>query len=458
MARHARPADFDSATAMTAATARVLAGRDFPILGKPAGRLLRPALVAVNHLPEPARRYLYRAGSGREGLPAAVVGAADAEDLAAQVAARYGPGPYPGVLVGSTPGSAVHLAACFGVPLLPQTLLLPLAHPRLALDDPEADIEAARPAVEALLDRNPELVVHHMADPSNDRLTLARFSYLRVKRTALGATLERFLAERVVPGGTVVLLESRHCWPTTRLGERYVFQFGGVGGLGPDEYLGGGERVAAFLAAEGAPVRAWRPPPPDAERPEAEWGFEPALADDVEAVAGRLGLTVRRLVFDHADDLSPFVADLYRRWYRRLGRPADRLFVESFVLLDPYWVLRAGAVPYWVTFNAEPGVARLEAYLDGAEPYRRIEATLVSNGTRTPGLAGPERWGPVFARATEGGGFSGVDPDRFPTDLAVFARYRDALRAARPRLALPSPLPLSELDAAAVAGGGVRLT
>lgn len=449
MAPEAHPADFDSATAMTAATARFLAGRDFPILGKPYGRMLRPLLVAVNQLPGPARRWLYRVGSGREGLPPEVVGAVDGEALARQVVARYPLRRYPGVLVGSTPGSAVHLAAALAMPVLPQTLLLPVAHPKLALDDPRADIEAVRPAAEALLARNPDLVVHHMADPSNDRLTLAKFSYFRVKRTALGPTYERFLAERVEPGGTVVLVDSRHRWPTTRLGDRYLFQFGGVGGLTPDEYLHGSDRVRRFLTEQGAPVTAWDPPAPDAERPEAEWGFDPALGDDVARVAARLGLRVVRIAFDHADDLSGLVAEVYRRWYRRLGRPDDRLFVESFVLLDPYWVLRAGAVPYWVTFNAEPGVSRLEAYLDGTRPYSVIEATLVSNGTRTVDLAGPDRWQAVFARATGHGGLSGVDPDRFPSDLAVFARYRDALRRARPRWPLPPPMAVDELASAA---------
>lgn len=441
----AEPADFDSATVMAAATARFLRGRGFPILGKEHGELLRPFLVGLNHLPDAARRWLYRVGSGREGIPGNVLAGADADALARTVTDRFPRRRYPGVLVGSTPGSAAHLAAALGMPLLPQTLLLPLRHHGIALDDPGADIAAARPVAEALLAANPDLVVHHMADPTNDRLTLAKFSYFRVKRTALGAAYEEFITDRVEPGGTIYIVESRHCWPTTRIADRYFFQFGGVGGLEPDEYLAGGPRVEQFLRDQGSARRSWSAPDPDAERPEAEWGFQPALAADVERVAGRLGLRVARITFDHADDLSPFVAELYRWWYRRLGRAAHRLFVESFVLVDPYWVLRAGAVPYWITFNADAGLERLARYLDEADPYDVIEATLISNGTLTPGLAGPAAWEPVLARARREGRLAGVDGGRFPTDLAVFARYRDTLRRARPRWPLPGPLRHQEL-------------
>ena len=456
--QEARPADFDSATVMAAATAHFLAGRGFPILGRPHGDLLRPALVGLNHLPERARRWLYRAGSGREGIPAETLARADSDELARSITRRYPRRRYPGVLVGSTPGGAAHLAAALGMPLLPQTLLLPLRHRGIDIDDPSADVDQARPVAEALLASNPDLIVHHMSDPTNDRLTLARFSYFRVKRTALGKAYEQFLAEQVAPGGTVYVLDCSHRWPTAQISDRYFFQFGGVGGLSPDEYLHGGSQVAEFLAAQGSARRAWSAPVPDSEQPEAEWGFQPALDDDVERVAGRLGLRVVRIRFDQADDLSPFVAELHRWWYRRLGRPADRLFVESFVLVDPHWTLRAAAIPYWVTFNSRQGVARLAQYLEGVDPYEVIEATLISNGTWTPGLAGPEDWRDVLGRARIEGRLAGVDAARFPTDLAVFARYRDSLRRAEPRWPVPAPLsPEALAEFAAEAGDRSRV-
>lgn len=50
------------------------------------------------------------------------------------------------------------------------------------------------------------------------------------------------------------------------------------------------ERVEDYLQRYDSPVRRWDPPPPDNNRPEAEWGFEPALREDVIDFAQRRGI------------------------------------------------------------------------------------------------------------------------------------------------------------------------
>jgi hypothetical protein len=282
------------------------------------------------------------------------------------VAGLYPRRRYPAVVVGSSGGALVHLCAAMGVPWLPQTLLLPVRQRDVPPDDIRRAAHAFDRTARALLDRNPDLVLHHMHDPNQDRLTLARMAYFRVKRTRLGPAYERFLRESLDPGGTIVVAECAQRWPVTRIGERHVFQFGATGGLPADEYRTGSDRVAACLRRYHAPVDRWTAPPADDEAPEAEWGFEPALRDDIEAFADRHGYRVTRLAFDSPEALSAPVAELYRGWYRRLGRPADRLLVESFMLVDPWWTLRAGLVPYWSMFPVRPSLDGLHAYLDDA--------------------------------------------------------------------------------------------
>jgi hypothetical protein len=180
-----------------------------------------------------------------------------------------------------------------------------------------------------------------MHDPNQDRLTLRRVAYFRVKRTRLGTVYERFLTQTLTPGGVVLLVECRQTWPTIRVGDRHVFQFGAVGGMTPQEYHDGSPRLADYLRRYRAGRTRWEAPTPDGESPEAEWGFDDGLRADVLAFARRHGYRVRRLVFDDPQDLSPLVADLYRWWYRQRGLPDDRLLVESFILLEPWWTLRA---------------------------------------------------------------------------------------------------------------------
>ncbi|HEY8201952.1 MAG TPA: hypothetical protein VII47_11420 [Actinomycetota bacterium] len=87
----------------------------------------------------------------------------------------------------------------------------------------------------------------------------------------------------------------------------------------------------------------WDPPQPDGISPEAEWGFGTVLRGDVEAFARQHGYRVRRVVFEEPEDMSPLVADLYRWWYETLGLADNRLVVDSFILMEPYWTIRTGS-------------------------------------------------------------------------------------------------------------------
>src|SRR3546814_18527193 len=123
-------------------------------------------------------------------------------------------------------------------------------------------------------------------------------TYIRGKALGLGPAYERFLGDVLEPGGTIVLVDCEQRGPTTRVGDRHLFQFGAVGGATVEELFHGGERVAAFLKRYGSDRRAWDPPEPDGDSPEAEWGFEPALRQDVERFARERGYRIVRLVFD----------------------------------------------------------------------------------------------------------------------------------------------------------------
>lgn len=140
---------------------------------------------------------------------------------------------YPAVFVGSSNGAMIHLAALIGAPWLPQTLLIPVRRRGGGPDQPAEALRLHRDAGQALLRANPDLELHHMHDANQGRLMVAGMSYFRIKWRQLPHAYARFLHDRLAPGGTVVTVECGLQWPTTRIGERYLFQHGALGGATP---------------------------------------------------------------------------------------------------------------------------------------------------------------------------------------------------------------------------------
>ncbi|CAL9657603.1 hypothetical protein SUDANB176_06859 [Streptomyces sp. enrichment culture] len=436
-------ASFDSATGMLRALSRFLEGRDVPAIGQVPAAFEVPLsglLGAVNRLPIAARERVYAASGWAEAIARHRLGEVRSEALATWVTGHYPRRRYPVIFVGSSNGALVHLAAALDAAWLPQTLLLPVRRRGVAPDDPRGDVAAVRASGRALLAANPDLVLHHMHDPNQDRLMIAGMTYFRIKWRRLPLAYRRFIRDHLAPGGLLVGVDCTLRWPTTRIDDRYVFQFGALGDATPEEYHHGGPRVADLLARYRAPTRRWDPPPPDGDSPEAEWGLDPALLDDVHAFADQHRIRAHLLRFDTPQRLSPAVADLYRSWYADRGLPTGRLLVESFLLLEPWWTLRTGSVPYWSVFGTQASRAAVEAYLDTCDPYDEIRVLLFNHGTDSIGLAGAHDWQRTAARARKIGVLTGVDASAYPRDFASFVRAHRELSKIRARCPLPPPL------------------
>ncbi|MEV4173039.1 hypothetical protein [Nonomuraea sp. NPDC049709] len=436
-------ASFDSATGMLRALSRFLHDKDVPLLGQgPAA--LEPVAAALlggaGRLPRKAKERAYAVSGWAEAVPMRRVPEIRSEELAGWVAGHYPRRPYPVAFVGSSNGALVHLAAALRAPWLPQTLLLPVRRRGVRPDDPRGDLRVTRGAGRALLDANPDLVLHHMHDANQDRLMIAGMTYFRVKWRRLAEAYRRFLEESLPPGATLVVVDCGLRWPATEVGPRHLFQHGALGGATREEYEHGGPRVARYLARYGAGRSAWDYPEADGEHPEAEWGFQPELLGDLTELAERNRWRLVRMRFGEPEALSPVVADLYRSWYQRRGLPGDRLLVECFLLLEPWWTLRSGSVPYWMVFNTGQSHAHAMSYLDDADPFDEIRLILFSHGVDSVGLAGIDDWRALLARGRKLGVFTGADTDAYPRDFAGLVRAHREL--ARIRTTYPLPLPL----------------
>jgi hypothetical protein len=440
-------ANFDSASGMLRATAAYLHGKDFPGMGT-TPTAMEPIADLINKLPKPIQEAVYIAGSAGEGLSPDKLGEVKAENVAQWMTKEYPQRQYPAVAIGSSGGALVHLCAALDMPWLPQTWLIPVQHQgQINVDEPKEALQWGMKYAKPLLDANPELQLHHMHDPNQDRLTIQGMTYFRVKRLRLGETYERFLKNSLPPGGTIFLVECQRTWPTTRVGDRHIFQSGALGGATPEEFFEGSERVERYLARYNSHRRRWDSPEPDGERPEAEWGFQPELRDDIERFARQHGYRVRRIVFEEPEHLSPFVAEFYRWWYKQRNIISNRLVIESFLLTEPMWTLRTGSVPFWMKFNMEPSLEYLEQYLDSTDPYDEIYLILFSHGVDAVGLPSIDRWREVFKKARKHGQFIGVEEDKFPRNFATLIRYNtDFQRIISSRYPLPGFLTLDKLD------------
>lgn len=434
-------ANFDSASAMLRALSRFLNGADFPALGQ--SRMLEPFAQMVNWLPPSARKKIFALGGAFEAVAPKKMPQVSAEAVAHWMVSQYPRRQYPAVMIGSSNGALIHLCAALQIPWLPQTYLIPVRQSSDP-DDPKQALELGREAGQQLLEANPDLQLHHMHDPSQDRLMVQYITYFRVKRRCLGPSYERFLADHLAPGGTLFLVDCQRTWPTTRIGERHVFQHGAVGGVAEEEYFYGSPRVEHFLERMGSSRRRWEPPAPNGQSPEAEWGFEPLLGEDIEAFAKRRGYRVKRIVFSEPEQVSPLVADLYRWWYGQRGIISNRLLVESFILMEPWWTLRLAATPFWMVFNMEPSAQQLESYLNNRAPYDHIHMMLFAHGVESIGLPSIERWQALLEQARIKNSFIGVDQKAHPSDFSVFARYYKDLRKIPVRHPLPAPLALNQ--------------
>ena len=435
-------AGFDSASGMVRVLGAALDGHDAALLAQLPRSLESPVdwlAGRIERMPEPVPQAIYRKAGWLDALPAQRLEEVRSEQLAEWVVRKYPQRQYPLVFVGSSNGALVHLAAALGVPWLPQTLLLAVRHGGLDPDDPVTDMREMADAGRSVLASNSGIELHHMHDPSQDRLMIARMTYFRVKFLALPAPYRRFLTQCLAPGGNLVLVDCGLRWPVTTVGDRHVFQFGAPGGISAAEFHEGGARVEEFLRRQGANRNAWTPPAPDKHSPEAEWGFAEPLAADVSAFGRSRNLILSRLRFDEPENMSPLIAELFRTWYATDGLPLSQLLVSSFLLMDPVQAMRTGSVPYWALFGSRPSLDRLAGYLETTAMYDEIRLGIFPHGTESAGLPTVTDWQAVLKYARHGGRLLAVDSDYYPRHFRALTGFHREL-ARLPQQTIPQRL------------------
>ncbi|KXK62024.1 hypothetical protein AWW66_10675 [Micromonospora rosaria] len=432
-----------TARVLVAATARALRGTDCADLGQPA------TLARIAAAPEAVRRTAVARAAGRAALSPAQVAEVDGDRVARWLAEQYPRRRYPGVLLGSPHGAAVHLAVALGMPWLPTGFEVTVRWPEGTVDRPGAALDHGTALAARLLAGNADVHVRQVHCPAS-RGTLAGSTVaLSVRWRHLPGAYRRFLADRLAPQAPVLVLRDGRTWPVLDVGSGHSFQVGcPASGLDPVDFHPDSHALRQVLRAAGGDDARWEPPEVSCARGDAEHGVESGFVHSVREWTGRRGHPLHQVLVPQPEALSATVADLYRRWLRTAGKTGDRLVVECGRLLDPWQVLRAGLVPYWCENATRRAVAGAEWWLAGSAPFTSVDVLPEPPGVRSPALAGLPQWLAVAAFGRRRRALDRTAARGYPVTAVPTRRATEVLRAQPYDLPVPPPLPVGAALAA----------
>ena len=442
---------FESAESASPVLTRLIAG---VLSGKPErvfnfNELEKIGLALLNRFPVSFARAAVRMQFRWTALPPREAETLKVDQLVAERLADYDEveGTFDSILIGGAMGGATaHLAAVLGAPFLPQPFILGL---RGGSPDDEVlpHLALTSQVAQTILDRNPEVMAIGHFDPIHDGWLTREVSHLRLKLIDLPRGYRAFIQKRLKPGGTIVYLDCAARWLRYEIGPRHVYQIGGWGGISPQEFIEGSKRIDGALALSGSKhIGGWAlPDQQSVEGPESEWGNEPGLDESLKVFSREQGYGFERITFGDPQGFSRLAFLAHEELYRRQGREAQGVLVETFTQYDPQLVLSSDLLPLWLIFNTTDSREFLETQRQFFPQEKPVYFSGLVTLSRTPDMVPWEEWAQAL------GGFSwtsiGARPSRYPEDLVSLWQWSDRLRDLAPPFGVEKPptLPLSAL-------------
>jgi hypothetical protein len=444
------PESLESAESASPLITRLVAGslaRE-QVEGLALAPLERLGLRLLERLPVRVARTVATWRVARGALPDGRARGLSSDEL---VQARLGdykrlPGKYDVILCGSALGGAsAHLATILGGPFLPQPFILGLKGGTRD-DQLQTYLERVKPIAEDILQNNPQVRAIAHFDPVHDGWLTRSMCHLRLKLIGLPAGYREFIQRRLKPGGTIVYVDCSAQWLQFKLGERLELQVGGWGGISPEEFIEGSDRIDRFLAESGSNHRGgWRPPDVEpAWRPESEWGSAQGLDQELKELAASADFGYEHLRFDHPHKFSRLAFAAHRELYSRAGIEPRGILIEMFTQYAPWAALERGLLPLWLIFNTQDSLdflrAEREHFPEGIPVFLSALVTL----SRTPDMVAWDDW----ADAMEGLSWHsiGASREKYPEDLLALGNWASRLREhTSPIDHIPEPLSVESL-------------
>ncbi len=408
----------------------------------------RAALLVLGALPQAAARFALSRFQTLSGLPPERLDGFRIETLIGERLADYDglPGPFPAVTVGAALGGATaYLSLAAGGPFLPQAFVVSLKG-----GAPDGDVRRylrrSLDLARRLAAADPRLFTIQHYDPIHDGWLTRYVNHLRFKLLDLPPAYAAFLRERLEPGGAVIFLEGGAQWLRYRVGERSVFQVGGWGGIPPEEFLEGSERIRAYARRAGLKSSDWKLDEFPLERgPESEWGSEPGLGEALEAFCRAEGFRFVRISLPHPNDFSRLAFAAALRLLEKEGRQPAGTLIEMFSQFDAAAALQTGLLPLWLVFNTQDSLAFLQEMRPRFPDGKPVFFSPLATFSLTPDLVAWEDW----QAALDGLAWVNIGARRshYPADARAIVRWAAPLRdwAARNRRPIRSRLTAEEL-------------
>lgn len=430
------------ARVLLAAASRALRREDCADLGR------QPTLSRFRRTPQPVRRLAVARAGSRAAMSVPRAGEIDAERVARWMVDHYRARWYPGMVIGSPHGAAVHLATALGVPWLPSAFEVTVQWPKGGVDNPVGALAHGAQVAARIVAGNPGVGIRQVHDPAVRGVLAGSTVSLVVRWRGLPGPYRRFLGSHLAPGAPVLLLRDARTWPALDSGPGHTFQVGSpASGLVPADFLPASKVLGQLLRGLGGDPARWELPGAASPSGYAEHGVEPGFETSLrDWVQGRGG-PLHRILAPRPEALSAAVADAYRGWLRSAGKSGNRCVVECGRLLDPWQVVRAGLVPYWCENASRRSVAGAEWWLAGSSPFTSVDVLPESPGMRSPVLAGLPQWLAVASFGSRRRAVDRVAARGYPLTPMPTRRATEVLRG-QP-YDLPTPPPLRVVDALA---------
>jgi hypothetical protein len=386
-------------------------------------------LSVLGALPQGVARFAISRFESISGLSPRILEDFSVENLVRQRLDDYAQSPekFSAVTVGAALGGATaYLSLALGAPFLPQAFVTTLKRGSFTGDVGEY-LHRSLDVALRLASENPELMTIQHYDPVHDGWMTRFVNHLRFKLLDLPPAYAEFIRARLEPGGAVIFLEGGASWLRYRLGPRSVFQVGGWGGISPDEFLEGSDRIRKYASLAGLKKTDWKLADYPLERgPESEWGSEPGLADALESFCKKEGYRFVNLPMPHPDDFSRLAFAAALKLLEKESRQPAGVVIEMFSQFDVNATRQAGLLPLWLIFNTQDSLEFLKSMQPRFPTGKPVFFSPLATFSVTPDMVPWNDW----ERVLEGVAWTniGARPDHYPSDARALVKWVEPLR------------------------------